>query len=460
MRRINIIFWLIYILIIILFLGFGIQAFEKMNLTLITIFLASLCSLITFFEYEWGIYLLIVSMLFSPEILIAQLPKRDVVLRIDDILILVITLTWLARVAIMKNLQYLVFTPVHRPFFIFIAASLFSTAFGILNGYIDSATRGFLYVVKFFEFFMIFFLTVNVINSDRVLIRALNFYFITFTGIILYVVISQPFMELGIRVTAPFEGKVGEPNTLGGYLAFSFIILLSIALKNRNYFIRYLLMTITFLSLIPFLNTLSRGSYIAIAISLFALFFMTDRKISLLVFIVIATIVFSNYSVMAEKVINRIKETFIISPDGEYTRLILDESTRARLNSYVDAVKLWRATPFLGRGITGAIFIDGYFVRVLVEAGVVGLFSIVYTLYSVFRVARNLVKNIELNDLQIGLVQGFIAGFLGLIGHSAGANTFLIVRISGSFWIMAGMIGYLYLKHFYEQKNITHHYTA
>jgi len=35
---------------------------------------------------------------------------------------------------------------------------------------------------------------------------------------------------------------------------------------------------------------------------------------------------------------------------------------------------------------------------------------------------------------------GFPAGFIGLLVHSIGANTFIIVRIMEPFWFVAGMV--------------------
>jgi hypothetical protein len=39
-----------------------------------------------------------------------------------------------------------------------------------------------------------------------------------------------------------------------------------------------------------------------------------------------------------------------------------------------------------------------------------------------------------------GLGMGFVAGFVGLIVHSLGANTFIIVRIMEPFWFFAGIM--------------------
>jgi hypothetical protein len=42
-----------------------------------------------------------------------------------------------------------------------------------------------------------------------------------------------------------------------------------------------------------------------------------------------------------------------------------------------------------------------------------------------------------------GLTVGFLAGFIGLLFHALGANTFVIVRIMEPFWFFAGIIAIL-----------------
>ena len=42
-----------------------------------------------------------------------------------------------------------------------------------------------------------------------------------------------------------------------------------------------------------------------------------------------------------------------------------------------------------------------------------------------------------------GLCIGFLAGYIGLLVHAIGANTFIIVRIMEPFWFFAGIIAVL-----------------
>ena len=60
-------------------------------------------------------------------------------------------------------------------------------------------------------------------------------------------------------------------------------------------------------------------------------------------------------------------------------------------------------------------------------------------LFTVGRVAFRVLDKVESNFYR-GLSVGFIAGFVGLLFHAIGANTFIIVRIMEPFWFFAGII--------------------
>jgi O-antigen ligase len=76
---------------------------------------------------------------------------------------------------------------------------------------------------------------------------------------------------------------------------------------------------------------------------------------------------------------------------------------------------------------------------VLVETGILGLVAFLYLLFSIFKVSLHNLKEIKTPYFQ-GLAIGFFAGFVGLVVHALGANTFIIVRIMEPFWFFAGIM--------------------
>jgi len=120
----------------------------------------------------------------------------------------------------------------------------------------------------------------------------------------------------------------------------------------------------------------------------------------------------------------------------------LDTSTSARLRSWKWALKAWTKQPVLGYGVTGYGFLDAQFPRVLAETGIIGLLAFIFLLYSIFKLTITNLKELKTPYLQ-GLTIGFLAGYTGLLFHSIGANTFIIVRIMEPFWFFAGIIAVL-----------------
>jgi hypothetical protein len=57
----------------------------------------------------------------------------------------------------------------------------------------------------------------------------------------------------------------------------------------------------------------------------------------------------------------------------------------------------------------------------------------------VFRLALRHLRETE-EPYYRGLITGFIAGFVGLVVHAIGVNTFIIVRIMEPFWFFVGII--------------------
>ena len=122
--------------------------------------------------------------------------------------------------------------------------------------------------------------------------------------------------------------------------------------------------------------------------------------------------------------------------------LRLDTSTSARLKSWKEALSDWTKHPLLGYGVTGYHFVDAQFPRILVETGILGLLAFLYLLYSIFKLTMQYLKEVKTPYHQ-GLGIGFLAGFVGLVVHALGANTFIIVRIMEPFWFFVGIIAVL-----------------
>ena len=402
--------------------------------------LALVIFILSFINIEWGLYILIFSMLLSPEFMAGQTDGgalgRGITLRLEDFLLVVIGSSWFARTAVKKELGLFLKTPLNKAILFYALACVVSTGFGMMAGRVEFKS-GILYVLKYLEYFIVFFMVVNHLRDTEQIKR---FVFCLLLTCFIVALIGAWQIPGGGRVSAPFEGEVGEPNTFGGYLLLVGMVVAGLLSRTQSLRTRQVLGVLLVCMLPPFLFTQSRSSYLAIVPALMVLGLMMDRRLIILGVLIIGFMLSPLFLPQAVK--NRIMYTFT-QPESQGQVKIgdirLDTSTSARLISWKQTLQDWPQHPLFGYGVTGYPFVDAQFPRVLIETGILGLIAFFYLLFSIFRVAVNNLKAVKEPYLQ-GLGVGFLAGFVGLVVHAIGANTFIIVRIMEPFWFFAGII--------------------
>ena len=398
--------------------------------------------LVIFIKTEFGLYLVIFSMLLSPEIGsggggIAE--TRQIIIRSEDVLLLVVAFSWLAKTAVNKELGLALKTPLNRPIMLYIAVHAIATLIGYATGTVGGL-GGFFYVLKYVEYFVVYYMVVNNLTDRPQAWRLVTAAFLT---AVIVSLIGAAQIPSGQRVSAPFEGKEGEPNTLGGYLLFMMAIAGGIALETARLWTRVVCLGLIALMGLPFAYTLSRASFLGAPFVLATLgLFSTRRRLvggALLLLVVASPLV---VTLLPKPVVNRILYTF--QPEaGQATvklgRVAFDPSTSARLISVQQALEGWSKRPILGYGVTGFGFMDAQYARTLVETGIVGLAVFLWLVWSALR--SGVVSLRALGDPEErGLALGFVAGLVGLLVHAIGANTFIIVRVMEPFWFFAAVV--------------------
>ncbi len=427
--------------ILALLAGFMVSQYSPLVVFLGVIVLAIFT--VAFIKTEWGLYILIFSMLLSPEIIVGETGAgslgRGMTLRFEDFLMVIIGISWFMKNAIYKELGLFLKTPLNKAILFYVLACLLSTAFGIMTGRVGAKT-GSLFVLKYIEYFIVFFMVANhVKNIDQIK----RFVFCLFLTCFIVSIIGILQIPGGGRVSAPFEGEVGEPNTFGGYLLFIGAVASGLLSKVKDSRIRPM-MVILILSIIPsFLFTQSRTSYLALIPAVMILGFFTRQKVIMLGLIIAMLLVSPLF--LPSAVNKRIMYTFNQKAESGQIAIgdiHLDTSTSARMRDWKNAFLAWTRHPILGHGVTGYSFIDAQYPRVLTETGIVGLVAFLYLLFSIFRLAVDNVKNLK-TEYSRGLSIGFLAGYIGLLVHALGANTFIIVRIMEPFWFFVGIMAVL-----------------
>ena len=277
-------------------------------------------------------------------------------------------------------------SPLNAAIYVYTASFVLATGAGILYGDVETVL-GVFNVIKFIQYFILFFLVINLLEDEKHAKRLINVVLITAFIIALYAISQIP---SGARISAPFEGKSGEPNTLGGYMLFIMSITLAIFLETKNVFRQALYLFLTLLCLVAIFYSESRSSYIGLLLVIIVLAFHAKRRNMLFLGVIIALIFGS--TLLPDRVIERISYTFKAeqeaNPFAQATFDKLDSSTKARLQSWGEAFEGWQQYPILGWGVTGYSFIDAQYMKILVETGSVGMIAFLYLLYTIFKNLR------------------------------------------------------------------------
>ncbi|MFQ5743341.1 MAG: O-antigen ligase family protein [Acidobacteriota bacterium] len=410
----------------------------SMQITLIAT-AAFVLLLIVLWSAEASFYILIFSMLLSPEFIAGDLAgrgtlQRGVTLRFDDYVIAIIALAWLVRLAVFKEASVLRRSPLNAPIFSYIGICALATAAGTFGGRVQPLTGTF-FVLKYFEYMVIYFLVVNYARDRRQIERLFWAALIT-AAIISVIAILQ--IPSGQRVTAPFEGEGGEPNTLGGYL----VLMISLALvfmSEARRPLQYLAWGgFAGLMLLPLVYTYSRTSWLAFCAMLLAITLLCRQKTAFIA-LVAAGLIFMLIS-PPQAIIQRASYTLSAARDSiTVAGFTIEPSAAARLESWVIAAEEAPEHPLIGWGVTGFGFIDSQYPRAIIETGLLGFLALTWVLWRLYRVGRQL--QLEAADtFEWALATGFLAGLAGMIMHGIGANTFIIVRIMEPFWLLAGLV--------------------
>ncbi|MGA1867619.1 MAG: O-antigen ligase family protein [bacterium] len=399
--------------------------------------------ILSFLDTEIALYILIFSMLLSPEIGQRTVSGEGMTLRIEDFVLFIIAFGWFAKNAYFKEIEGmgLVRENSLNPYIArYILVCILSTAIGMIAGRVNIKT-GFFFVLKYFEYIIVFFILINHLHEKK---QIQGYVIALLLTCFIVCVIAMLQIPKGIRVTAPFEGYHGEPNTLGGYMLLMQSIVIGLFFAIDSIKIKVCLGALGTMITIVILHTLSRSTWLAaFFIAAFFILFLKKKQRMIALFIVgVLAILLAAFAPVRIK--ERVKETFVDKEvpwrEERIMGRTVDQSTAIRISSWKNGVSDWLKYHFIfGYGITGYTFMDAQYVRVAVESGIIGLITFISLIFALFKYAFISYQTVQ-SPLFKGLSLSYMAGLVGLLGHSIGTNTFIIVRIMEPFWFLSGMV--------------------
>jgi O-antigen ligase len=214
-----------------------------------------------------------------------------------------------------------------------------------------------------------------------------------------------------------------------------------ILLYSESLLEKRLLFGLMAVAFVVLLFSMSRSGWLAGFVGAVVLFLFARQKRVFLLIVCLLLLVFP--FVVPDAAVERFDFTFgqSIHP-GMHVELFgvrLDTSSSARIQSWLHALHRIPRHLLFGYGITGFSFLDGQFVRVLAETGVLGLLAFLWLLWQTHHLILQALRADNLGRREAGMLTGFYAGFWAIIAHALTTNSFIIIRIAEPFWCLAGL---------------------
>lgn len=392
----------------------------------------------TVIKVEFGIYILVIAMLLSPEIAVGAVggaDERGINIRYDDILIVIIFLGTIVKLSFEGRMELWRPNPINAGIFCYLFVAVIST----LNALRISVPAwdkyvAFFVLLKMVEFYLIFFTVGLAITTAKDVRRQLVVFFGVASIVSLYAMLSIGRLS---RVSAPFEVGGTEPNTLGGYLMIIVCLALGLLLNAPRMRYKVAFVAIGLLSVVPFIMTLSRASYLALLLGVITVGILSRRW---WVIVALAIVLVLSPFIMPQDVKDRVSYTFQSGSGVQIgnTNILVDKSTYERVYVWQKVRHNLRVWPWFGGGISWDTVLDSQYARILIETGLFGMAAFIYMLLRILQTTRETYR--WTRDWVVrGLGIGMTGVTIGLIVHGMGTISFLIVRIMEPFWFLIAL---------------------
>lgn len=386
--------------------------------------------LISFMNASGGLYLLIASILISPELKLFEVADRTVAVRLSDLVIIFVFLGWLGRLALRRTPEDFKKSPLTLPIMFFSFVMIFSTLLSISRGTVIPG-KSLLYLSKRLQYFLIFFFVLNNVKTLRQVKISLVSFFLS-AGIINIVTWYQ--RSKGELVAWGTFGKAEQANVLGGFFLISLFLSIGLWSAYRGK-MKIFLTALIILTIPSILFANSRGSYIAFATALIIVGLWMKKFRLVFVFIIFLFLFLSALPLLPRDLAASVYTSVHVLPGEE------DPSWKARLDDWKFYFPQILDYPLLGQGMSAIPlgYVDNQYMMEALDNGLIGLFCLLWLFWRIFISTYSLYKNN--NDPYVqGLAFGFLSSFVALLIQALTITNFYTIRTMEPFWFVTGLI--------------------
>jgi hypothetical protein len=372
-----------------------------------------------------GLGLLIFTIAMSPELTVYGVPN----IRLAAFIFPAIFMAWLSRLFFLREKP--VKTDLALPILLLVLLSLTSSLHNMIYKDLSLLTALFRFA-KGIEYYLMFFVTLNLIKTKKEISVFIHLLWAAAACTAIYSLMHLQINPLGQGNTR-FHGVPGETaNIFGGFLIFHICIILGVASEKSKFKLPALLIVIAMA--IPFVNTLSRASFVSLFFGLLLLAALTKEK-NVLIFLLITAglIVFTQARDRFETIFG------LLSGDPPPSWVARIEGWKSMLPKIMHA-------PLIGRGLGSTkLAIDNEYVKQIFEVGLLGFILFFWIIVRAAKTALRIHREEESTPLFRGYARGYMAGLTALLIHSITATTFTTIRTTEPFFIATAFIYGIYV---------------
>lgn len=252
--------------------------------------------------------------------------------------------------------------------------------------------------------------------------------------------------EAGVRTRV--YSILTSPNIFGSLLTLAAPMAVSLCLGEKHRGRKILFGLITLMMLASLVFTSSRGAWIGFVVAFVVYVLLKDKRLLVPGIAAMVLVI-----VLVPSVGNRI--TYMLSP--EY----IESSLRGgRLVRWLTGIRILQFYPVFGLGLGhfgGAVamnhglstlvdtevvdtfYMDNYYLKTAVEAGLVGLAAFVMLMYQVFINGLRTVRLTKGDDFHL-IACGILSGLCGVMVHNWVENVFEVPLMTTVFWMFTGVL--------------------
>ena len=369
-------------------------------------------------------------------------------LNLTNILVVLLAFLWISE-RNKKEGPLLASTPLNTPIFVFVSLGILSIILNIGYGFGYLTEAALEYYTRWIVPFFLYFYFVNVIR-DKETIKNIVTIIVLVTTMAALMAIYE-YLETDKRV----GGIVDQPNFLAAFFNYYMFIPFAFFVVHMKRFSYWLLLIPFLIQLRGIMVTFSRASYLAFAVSLYALACFKSR---LFLFLMIAgtVLVILNPAFLPEGIRYRMAQTFQKHhANAEVTEVntgSLDDSASERLKVWEGATAMIKEHPLLGVGFhlfevkvlhywAGSKSHDTHntYLSIASEMGIPALIVFFWILWRFFCAAWRFYKKTQ-DPFSKSLTLGILSGLFGLLISNMYGCRFNYPEISIYFWILAASI--------------------